>query len=67
MLRNRSIAQMTAAATIVWAVILIVGAIIDRHQFSGSVFDVLLLVFGGFVIGWVLAMMARGRSVPPRN
>ncbi len=47
-----------------WSVILILGAIIDRNKFSGTFFDVLLLVFGGFVIGWVLAMIARTRGMP---
>ncbi|MBW4079371.1 MAG: hypothetical protein HIU84_12860 [Acidobacteria bacterium] len=38
------------------------GAIVDRHQFTGTVFDVLLMVFGGFMIGWVLATITRARG-----
>ncbi len=63
MLRHRSYAQIAVAVVVVWAIILILGAIVDRHPFSGTVFDVLLMVFGGFVIGWVLATIARARDV----
>lgn len=64
---HRSYIQITVIVAVVWAVILILGAILDRHAFSGTVFDVLLIVFGGFVIGWVLATIAarRGDSTPP--
>ena len=48
---HRSYTQITIGVAVVWAIILILGAIVDRHKFSGTVFDVLLLVFGGFVIG----------------
>lgn len=64
---HRSYTQITIGVAVVWAIILILGAIVDRHKFSGTVFDVLLLVFGGFVIGWVLCAIARARggSAPP--
>ena len=64
---HRSYIRITVIVAVVWAIILILGAILDRHAFSGTVFDVLLIVFGGFVIGWVLATIAarRGNSTPP--
>lgn len=64
---HRTYTQFTIGVAVVWAIILILGAIVDRHKFSGTVFDVLLLVFGGFVIGWVLCTVARSRgdSTPP--
>ena len=65
---HRSFIQTSVIVTVVWVIILILGAILDRHAFSGTVFDVLLIVFGGFVIGWVLATItcARGNSTRPR-
>lgn len=64
---HRSYIQTSVIVAVVWVIILILGAILDRHAFSGTVFDVLLIVFGGFVIGWVLATIAarRGDSTPP--
>lgn len=51
---------------VVWAIILVLGAILDRNvRFSGTTFVVVLLVFGGFVIGWVLGAIARTRSNSP--
>ncbi|MBW8076499.1 MAG: hypothetical protein GJU76_00125 [Gallionella sp.] len=68
MLRHRSYAEIVTSVGVVWAIILILGAVVDRHQFSGTVFDVLLMVFGGFVIGWVLATIARKRgTATPRD
>lgn len=63
----RRYARFTIGIAVVWAIVLILGAIFDRHKFSGTVFDVLLLVFGGFVIGWVLCTIApaRGDSTLP--
>ena len=59
-------AQITITVAVVWAIILILGVIVDRHKFSGTVLAELLMVFGGFVIGWVLATIAhaRGKSTP---
>ncbi len=61
---RRSYVRTGVIVALVWAVILILGAILDRHAFTGTVFDVLLIVFGGFVIGWALATIAcvRGDS-----
>ncbi len=55
---DRSYIRTCLILAVVWAAILVLGAILDRHSFSGTVFDVLLMVFGGFVIGWVLATIA---------
>ena len=65
---HRSYIQTSVIVAVVWVIILILGAILDRHAFSGTVFDVLLIAFGGFVIGWVLATItcARGNTTPPR-
>ena len=64
---RRSYVRTGVIVALVWAVILILGAILDRHAFTGTVFDVLLIVFGGFVIGWALATIAcaRGDSTSP--
>ncbi len=62
MLRHRRSAPVAVSTGVVWAIILVMGAIVDRHQFTGTVFDVLLMVFGGFMIGWVLATITRARG-----
>ena len=62
MLRHRRYAPMAVSTGVVWAAILILGAIVDRHRFTGTVFDVLLMVFGGFMIGWLLATITRARD-----
>ena len=64
----RSYTRISIVFAIVWAIILTLGAIVDRNvEFSGTTFVVLLLVFGGFVIGWVMATIASARSAstPP--
>lgn len=63
MKENRRYIRISIGFVVVWAIILILGAIVDRNvEFSGTTFDVLLLAFGGFVIGWVAATIARDRS-----
>lgn len=57
---HRRYNRISIGFAVVWAIILLLGAIIDRNvEFSGTTFEVLLVVFGGFVIGWVMATMAR--------
>lgn len=63
---NRRYVRICAVVGVVWAIILVLGAILDRNvRFSGTTFVVVLLVFGGFVIGWVLGAIARTRSNSP--
>ncbi len=65
---HRTYTQFTIGVAVVWAIVLVLGAIVDRHKFSGTVFDVLLLVFVGFAIGWLLCTIGRslGNSAPAR-
>jgi hypothetical protein len=65
---RRSYTTYSLGVAVVWAIVLAVGAILDRHaKFSATTFDVLLLVFGGFAIGWVSATIARFVYPPPRK
>lgn len=65
---RRSYTTYSLGVAVVWAIVLALGAILDRHaKFSATTFDVLLLVFGGFAIGWVSATIARFVYPPPRK
>jgi hypothetical protein len=65
---GRSYTTYSLGVAVVWAIVLAVAAIVDRHaKFSATTFDVLLLVFGGFAIGWVSATIARFVYPPPRK
>jgi hypothetical protein len=65
---RRSYTAYSFGVAVVWAIVLALGAIVDRHaKFSATTFDVLLLVFGGFAIGWVSATIARFVYPPPRK
>lgn len=60
---HRSYARIRTVFAVVWTIILVLGALVDRNvEFSGTTFEVLLLVFGGSVIGWVAATIARARG-----
>jgi hypothetical protein len=65
---RRSYTTYSLGVAVVWAIVLTLGAIVDRHaKFSATTFDVLLIVFGGFAIGWVSATIARFVYPPPRK
>ncbi|MGO9457661.1 MAG: hypothetical protein ACLP62_11530 [Acidimicrobiales bacterium] len=60
---RHSCARISIVVAMVWAIVLIPGAIIDRHvTFSGTTLEVLLMVFAGSAIGWVGGTIARARG-----
>lgn len=62
-MKHRSYIRISIPVAVVWAIILTLGVIVDWHvRFSGTTFDVLLMVFGGFVIGWMGGTIARARG-----
>ena len=61
--RTRSYTTYSIAVAIVWAVILVLASLFasasKRHDF--------FVVFGGFVIGWLSATIARYVYPPPKK
>lgn len=63
MLRYRSYWIYSAGLAIVWAIVLILALVIRGSEGAQPY----LLVFGGFVIGWVSTTIARYVYPPPRR
>jgi hypothetical protein len=61
--RTRSYTTYSVAVWVVWAVLLIVVATVDPPDTVHNV----LLVFGGFAIGWTSATIARVVYPPPKR
>ncbi len=61
--RARSYTTYSVAVGVVWAVLLVVVATLG----PASKFHDLLLVFGGFAIGWTSAAIARVVYPPPKK
>jgi hypothetical protein len=57
--RTRSYTTYSVAVGIVWAVLLLLAPADKRH--------IIFLVFGGFVIGWLSATVARHVYPPPKK
>jgi membrane-associated phospholipid phosphatase len=62
-IRTRSYTTYSIAVGIVWAVILVVTSVAA----SAAKFHTILVVFGGFVIGWLSATIARYVYPPPKK
>lgn len=61
--RMRSYTTYSIAVGIVWAVILLLTSLFDSASTRHNVF----VVFGGFVIGWLSATIARYVYPPPKK
>ena len=62
-LLRRTYTAYSIGCAVVWAILLPVVAIVD----SRHVFHTVLLVFGGWVIGWTSATIARYIYPPPKT
>ena len=62
-IQTRSYTAYSVAVGIVWAVILVVTSV----SASAAKFHTILVVFGGFVIGWLSATIARYVYPPPKK
>jgi membrane-associated phospholipid phosphatase len=60
---TRSYTAYSIGVGIVWAVILVVTSV----SASAARFHTILVVFGGFVIGWLSATIARYVYPPPKK
>ena len=61
--RMRSYTAYSIAVAIVWAVLLVLVSLVDSASVRHNVF----VVFGGFVIGWLSATIARYVYPPPKK
>jgi hypothetical protein len=61
--RMRSYTTYSIAVGIVWAVLLLLTSLLDSASTRHNVF----VVFGGFVIGWLSATIARYVYPPPKK
>jgi hypothetical protein len=61
--RARSYTTYSIAVAIVWAVILVLAALFASASKRHDIF----VVFGGFVIGWLSATIARYVYPPPKK
>lgn len=61
--RMRSYTAYSIAVGIVWAVLLLLTSLLDSASTRHNVF----VVFGGFVIGWLSATIARYVYPPPKK
>jgi threonine/homoserine/homoserine lactone efflux protein len=62
-LRRHTYAAYAIGCAVVWAIVLLLVAIVDsRHTFH-----TVLTVFGGWVIGWTSATIARRVYPPPKT
>ena len=62
-IRTRSYTTYSIGVGIVWAVILVVTSV----SASAARWHTILVVFGGFVIGWLSATIARYVYPPPKK
>ena len=62
-IQTRSYTTYSIAVGIVWAVILVVTSVFA----SAAKWHTILVVFGGFVIGWLSATIARYVYPPPKK
>jgi hypothetical protein len=61
--RTRSYTTYSIAVAIVWAVILVLASVLASASKRHDIF----VVFGGFVIGWLSATIARYVYPPPKK
>lgn len=62
-LRSRSYVTYSIAVGVVWAVLLILASTVASATTRHNIYT----VFGGFVIGWVSATIARSVYPPPKK
>ena len=61
--RMRSYTAYSIGVAIVWAVLLVIASLVDSASTRHNIF----VVFGGFVIGWLSATIARSVYPPSKK